>query len=69
VKIVEICSLTVFGCHETRIVEKKQCSQFSEQFLSPSSPMVMGLGQWPKEYDRKCKHPKWDICKELKELC
>jgi len=27
--------------------------------------MVMSLGEWPKEYDRECKRPKWDFCEEL----
>ena len=36
--------IALCGCHETRIVKKKQSSQFSKQFLSPFSLKVMNLG-------------------------
>ena len=51
-------AFSLFGCHETRIVEKRQSSQFSKQFFV----LILNYGHesWviPKEYDHKCKRPK-----------
>ena len=69
VKWYSNASLALFGCHETKNCQKKQSSQFSKQFLSPFSIIIMNLGQWPKESDHKCKRLKWDFHEKSNKLC
>jgi len=49
---------------------KTHSSQFSKQFFSILTyDHESYLWYWPKEYDCKCKRPKWDFCEKSNELC
>jgi len=45
--------------------ELSNTCQFLNRSLFRSSPVVMNLGSWLKEYYPKCKRKRWDFCKEL----